>query len=381
MRLVTSFIIMLLVVTACDPADEVAQKKKELATAKQQMLELQARIAKLEQELQAMGALENHQNLTKVSVYEVREKPFTHYVDVRGTVRSRNNVVLSAESPAVVQEIPVVEGQEVKKGDILVVQDGEILRKNIEELKSSLALARTIYERQKKLWEQNIGTEVQYLEAKNRMETLQLKLATTQTQLAKTRIKAPFNGIVDEIMVRVGEIAQPGMPVIRLVSMANMYISAEVSESFVGKFRKGQPVEVYFPSIDYKVKSTIAAIGQVINPENRTFQLEIRLPVDRRLKPNMIAVVTLADYHNPRALVVPSRIIQTDRLGQFLFRIVEEEGATKVKRTAIETGVTAGNETEITKGLLPGDKVVLDGGIGLADGMMVEVVSSQESMQ
>ncbi len=381
MRLVTSFIIILLVVTACDPADEVAQKKKELATAKQQMLELQARIAKLEQELQAMGALENHQNLTKVSVYEVREKPFTHYVDVRGTVRSRNNVVLSAESPAVVQEIPVVEGQEVKKGDILVVQDGEILRKNIEELKSSLALARTIYERQKKLWEQNIGTEVQYLEAKNRMETLQLKLATTQTQLAKTRIKAPFNGIVDEIMVRVGEIAQPGMPVIRLVSMANMYISAEVSESFVGKFRKGQPVEVYFPSIDYKVKSTIAAIGQVINPENRTFQLEIRLPVDRRLKPNMIAVVTLADYHNPRALVVPSRIIQTDRLGQFLFRIVEEEGATKVKRTAIETGVTAGNETEITKGLLPGDKVVLDGGIGLADGMMVEVVSSQESMQ
>ncbi len=381
MRLVTSFIIMLLVVTACDPADEVAQKKKELAAAKRQMLELQARIAKLEQELQAMGALENHQNLTKVSVYEVREKPFTHYVDVRGTVRSRNNVVLSAESPAVVQEIPVVEGQEVKKGDILVVQDGEILRKNIEELKSSLALARTIYERQKKLWEQNIGTEVQYLEAKNRMETLQLKLATTQTQLAKTRIKAPFNGVVDEIMVRVGEIAQPGMPVIRLVSMANMYISAEVSESFVGKFRKGQPVEVYFPSIDYKVKSTIAAIGQVINPENRTFQLEIRLPVDRRLKPNMIAVVTLADYHNPRALVVPSRIIQTDRLGQFLFRIVEEEGATKVKRTAIETGVTAGNETEITKGLLPGDKVVLDGGIGLADGMMVEVVSSQESMQ
>ena len=381
MRLVTSFIIMLLVVTACEPADEVAQKKKELAAAKQQMLELQARIAQLEQDLQALGALENHQNLTRVSVYEVQEKPFTHYVDVRGTVRSRNNVVLSAESPAVVKEIPVVEGQEVRKGDILVVQDGEILRKNIEELKSSLALARTIYERQKKLWEQNIGTEVQYLEAKNRLETLQLKLETTQTQLAKTRIKAPFNGIVDEIMVRVGEIAQPGMPVIRLVSMANMYISAEVSESFVGKFRKGQPVEVYFPSIDYKVKSTIAAIGQVINPENRTFQLEIRLPVDRRLKPNMIAVVTLADYHNPRALVVPSRIIQTDRLGQFVFRIVEEEGRQKVKRVAIETGVTAGNETEIIKGLLPGDKVVLDGGIGLADGMLVEVVSSEESMQ
>ncbi|HHL53251.1 MAG TPA: efflux RND transporter periplasmic adaptor subunit [Flammeovirgaceae bacterium] len=381
MRLVTSFIIVILLATACEPADEVSQKKKELAAAKQQMLELQARIAQLEQDLQALGALENHQNLTRVSVYEVQERPFTHYVDVRGTVRSRNNVVLSAESPAVVKEIPVVEGQEVRKGDILVVQDGEILRKNIEELKSSLALARTIYERQKKLWEQNIGTEVQYLEAKNRLETLQLKLETTQTQLAKTRIKAPFNGIVDEIMVRVGEIAQPGMPVIRLVSMANMYISAEVSESFVGKFRKGQPVEVYFPSIDYKVKSTIAAIGQVINPENRTFQLEIRLPVDRRLKPNMIAVVTLADYHNPRALVVPSRIIQTDRLGQFLFRIVEEEGATKVKRTAIETGVTAGNETEIIKGLLPGDKVVLDGGIGLADGMLVEVVSSEEPMQ
>ena len=228
--------------------------------------------------------------------------------------------------------------------------------------------------RQQKLWEQNIGTEVQYLEMKNRKESLELKLATTRSQLNKTRIKAPFNGVVDMIDVRVGEMAQPGMPIIRLVSMSNMYIKADVSESFIGKFHKGQKVKVYFPSTDYTIHSKISSIGQVINPNNRTFEIEIIIPANgAKVKPNMITVLTLADYVNKNAMAVPTNIIQSDRIGKFAYAVIEEEGNSVVKRIDIEHGITYGNETEIKQGLVGGEILVLKGGIGLTEGGIVEV--------
>ncbi len=359
---------------SCTETNEIEAKKKELTAAKTELFELKARVAKLEKELAAMGAIESDPNLTLVSTFTVKQQPFVHKVDVRGTVRSRNNVLISAETPAAVQQVLVVEGQQVTKGQVLIIQDGEILRKTIKELEASLDLAKTIYERQQKLWDQNIGTEVQYLEAKNKKESLELKLATTRSQLAKTRIKAPFDGIVDMIDARVGEMLQPGVPVIRIVSMSNMYIKADVSESFIGKFRKGQKVKVYFPSTDKMLNSTISSIGQVINPNNRTFEIEVSLPNHYQVKPYMIAVLTLADYENPKALVVPTKIIQSDRMGNFVYRVVEKDSTTVVQRADITVGITYNNDTEITSGLTEGEVLVLKGGIELTDGAAVKVV-------
>ena len=369
-----SIILLALVILSCEQTDEIEAKKSELTEAKEELFTLKSQISKLERELVELGVVEANTNLTLVSTITINQKPFYHHVDVRGAVQSRNNVLISAETPAAVQEVLVVEGQQVRKGQTLITQDGEVLKRSIKELESSLELATTMYERQKKLWEQNIGTEVQYLEMKNRKESLELKLATTKSQLNKTRIKAPFNGVVDMIDVRVGEMAAPGLPIIRLVSMSNMYIKADVSESFIGKFHKGQKVKVYFPSTDYTIHSTISSIGQVINPNNRTFELDISIPANgAKVKPNMITVLTLADYANQNALAVPTNIIQSDRMGNYAFKVLEEEGKNVVRRIDIETGITYGNETEIKQGLSGGETLVHKGGIGLTEGGIVEV--------
>ena len=363
-----------LVIISCEETNQVETKKNELTEAKEALFTLKSKISKLERELVELGVVEANTNLTLVSTITVRQKPFYHQVDVRGAVQSRNNVLISAETPAAVQQVLVVEGQQVRKGQTLLTQDGEVLKRSIKELESSLELATTMYERQARLWEQNIGTEVQYLEMKNRKESLELKLATTRSQLSKTRIKAPFNGVVDMIDVRVGEMALPGIPIVRLVSMSNMYIKADVSESFIGKFHKGQKVKIYFPSTDYTIHSKISSIGQVINPNNRTFEIEISIPANgAKVKPNMITVLTLVDYENILAVAVPTNIIQSDRMGKFAFAVVEEEGNSIVRRIDIVPGITYGTETEIKQGLTGGETLVHKGGIGLTEGGMVEV--------
>jgi len=359
---------------ACQPDDEITAKKGELTKTKIELFKIKAKITKLEGELIDLGVVETNRNLTLVSTLTIAAKSFSHKVSVRGAVQSKNNVFISAETPAVVQEVLVVEGEQVRKGQLLISQDGEVLKRTIKELESSLDLATTMYNRQEKLWEQNIGTEVQYLERKNRKESLELKLATSRTQLSKTQIKAPFNGVVDKIDVRVGEMAQPGMPIIRLVSMANMYVKADVSESFIGKFKKGQEVKIYFPSTDYTVNSRISSIGQVINPNNRTFELEIKIPTNgAKVKPNMVTVLTLTDYVNKKAFTVPTNIIQSDRMGKFAFEVVENGGHSIVRRVNLEPGITYENETEIKNGLEGGEILVFKGGIGLTEGGIVEI--------
>jgi len=370
-----SIILLTLVILSCEQKDEIEAKKSELTEAKEQLFTLKSNISKLERELVELGVVEVNTNLILVSTITINQGPFYHHVDVRGSVKSRNNVLISAETPAAVKDVLVKEGQQVKKGQLLMTQDGEVLKRSIKELESSLELATTMYERQQKLWEQNIGTEVQYLEMKNRKESLELKLATTRSQLNKTRIRAPFNGVVDMINVRVGEMAQPGMPIIRLVSMSKMYIMADVSESFIGKFRKGQKVKVYFPSTDYTIHSTISSIGQVINPNNRTFSIEISIPANgSKFKPNMITVLTLADYVNKKAMVIPTKIIQSDRMGKYVYKLEQGESTPTVKRLDVVPGITYGIETEIKSGLEEGEILILKGGFELTDGAEVKVV-------
>lgn len=366
-------IVFTLAITSCEEQSEVEKKKADLAKYKAELFQLKADIKLLEDELVEMGAIEINTNLALVSTYTVERKRFTHKVDIRGAVKSRNNIMISAEIPATVIRVYVVEGQAVKKGQLLIAQDAQTLVRTIKELESSLQLATTIYQRQQKLWESNIGTEVQYLETKNRKESLELKLATTRTELSKTRIKAPFSGVIDKVDIRNGEIAQPGIPLIRLVSLSRMYIKADVSESYAGKFKKGQSVEVYFPSTDQRVNSRISAIGQVVNPQNRTFEVDVRISNNKNLKPNMITVLTLTDYVNNDAVTVPTNIIQTDRAGKFVYVLSEQDDKVMAVRVDIETGITYGNETEVLAGLSGNEVIVDKGGHDIADGSLVKI--------
>lgn len=372
---ISAFLLVIIMAISCDEKSEVEQKKDQLTQYKEELFELKSNISQLEKELLDLGALETHTNFALVSTLTVERKEFAHKVDVRGAVKSRNNILISAEVPGAVTSVKVVEGQQVKKGQLLIVQDAQVLMRSINELESSQELATTIFERQKKLWESNIGTEVQYLEAKNRKESLDLKLATTRSELSKTRIKAPFSGVIDLVNIRNGEIAQPGVPVIRLVSLAKIYIKADVSESYVGKFKQGQPVQVYFPSTERTINTTISAIGQVVNPQNRTFEVEVRISNVENLKPNMITVLTLTDYVNNDAVTVPTNVIQTDRGGKFLYQISERDGNPVAVRVDIETGITYGNETEVLSGL-SGDEVIVDkGGHDISDGALIQVAN------
>src|SRR5690606_16671008 len=301
-----------------DDNQNLEAKKKDLEAARKEFASLKEKIEKLEKEIsEEDSTFQQTENAILVSTFIAEKKPFEHKVEVRGAVESRKNVLISAQTIGEVERVHVREGQQVTKGQVLVSQNADVTRNSIAELKTSLELANSVYEKQSKLWEQKIGTEVQYLQAKNNKESLDRKLATAYAQLDMAIVKAPFSGTIDELPAREGEVASPGIPLVRIVSQQDMYIKADVSERFIGKFKAGDPVEVYFPTLDKKLSSKVASIGQVINPENRTFVVEVALPrIDFNVKPNQVTVLELRDYVSEATLAVPTRIIQRDEDGQ-----------------------------------------------------------------
>jgi membrane fusion protein, multidrug efflux system len=379
-------ILMLGIAAACSnnegsSTSDVQEKKKELEEARKEQQALKEKINQLEKEIASLDPeYANEANKAiLVSTFVPAKRPFEHKVDVRGSVASRKNVLISAQIPGIIEKVHVREGQRVQKGQVLVALDAAVIRHNIKELKTALELANTIFEKQSRLWQQKIGTEVQYLEAKNRKESLESQLATTQAQLDQSIIRAPFNGTIDEVQAREGEMASPGVPVVRITSPEDMYIKADVSERFIGKFSKGDKVDVYFPLQDKRIASTIAAVSEVINPENRTFSVEIVLPkTDFTLKPNQVTVLEIRDYFNREAITVPTRLILKDDSGEYIYG-VQGEGKNKVaKKIRVKSGVSYNGRTEILEGLTGNEEIVDKGFRDLAEGVQVAVAPADQ---
>lgn len=361
---------------ACNSGDDVAAQKKELSEKKKELQELRTEIAALEKQIAASDPSFGQQvrEAQLVTTLPVKQGLFEHYVEVRGDVRSDKNVTISAEAMGTVEQVLVTEGQQVKQGQQLMRINADILRNNINEVKTQLELATAVYDRQKNLWDQKIGTEVQYLQAKTNKEALENRLSMLQSQLAQASVKAPFSGTVEEVLVRAGEAASPGVPMLRLVSLQGMSIRADVSESFVGAFKKGDEVEVYFPSLDKTIQSKIKAVGQVINPNNRTFTLEASLPNDAELlRPNLLAVIKVKDFEKSEALVIPTHLIQRDRKGEYVYVVEKKDKVNQVVKKHIETGLSYENETLVTTGIQAGDVLVDEGFREVSDGVNVKV--------
>ncbi len=375
------FFLSLLLLSACgEQTSDIEAKKNKLSEIRTQALTLKAEIAQLENEIAQLDPEfgKNAGNVILVSTTNVIPQQFEHKIEVRGAVESKKNVLISAEIGGRIESIKATEGQRVSKGQILVLLDADIIRNNIAELKTSLDLANIIHERQSNLWEKKIGTEIQYLESKNAVESLERRLTTVNSQLAQATVRAPFSGSIDEIPVKVGEMATPGLPLVRIVNPNDMYIKADVSENYIGKFNKGEAVDVHLPAQNQNLISRIASVSQVINKENRTFSIEVELsPVDFVLKPNQVSILKLKDYQNDNAFVVPTKLIQRDDKGTFVYITATNDNTVTAQKLHIETGLSFNSQTEIISGL-KGNEVLVDQGFrDVTEGVEIQVATAQ----
>jgi len=374
---ILSIILAGLVLASCQPSNNLEEKMAELKDKKAEMAELKESIEQLEEEIASLDPefARANRKATLITTVPVENKRFESFIEVSGSVESRKNVLVSAETQGLIEKIYVVEGEAVRGGQTLIRLDNEILMRSYEELKTNYELAETMYERQSNLWSQKIGTEMQYLEAKNRKEALENQIKTLQSQIEKTYIKAPFSGTIDELDAKLGQFAQPSVPLIRLVSLENLYIKAEVSEAYVGAIRKGDPTTVSFPSMNQEFETTISAIGQVINRDNRTFTVEVKVPdLPVPLKPNLVAVVKIKDFESEDAVVIPNNLIQKDSRGDYVYIATRNSDNLVARKVPIERGKTYKNETLVIEGLEGGEELINDGFRDVSDGVNVKIV-------
>ncbi len=292
-----------------------------------------------------------------VETVKMAPQVFNNCVEVQGRLDADENVSVNAEMAGTVSRIYVKLGDEVSQGQVLAELDGKVLQQGMAELQSGLDLATTAYEKQKNLWDQKIGTEMQYLQAKTQKESLEKKMATLNQQLEMTKMKSPIKGTVDAIDIKLGQATAPGMPAIRVVNMCSLKVKGEVAESYAAKIHKGNEVEILFPDLHDSVKAKISYAARVISPLNRTFTVTVDVDCIKDFHPNMIAIMKIVDYTNPKALVVPVSTIQKAEEGDFVF-ICENK---KAKKARVKVGKMYKGNAEIIDGLKEGDLLITKG--------------------
>ncbi len=370
---------IILSISACEQKDPLQAKKEELKSQKTKLQKIKTSITELEKEISAMDPdfAKKNRKATLITTTDVEKKTFEHYVEVSGAVKSRKNVLISAENRGNINRILIKEGNEVKRGQLLLSLDIELYQRSLDQLETEYALAKTMFEKQSNLWGQNIGTEVQYLEAKNRKESLENQIANIKTQISKSQIRAPFAGTIENVLVREGEMAQMGSPLVRIVNHRDMYIKADLSESHIGKFKKGDEVVIHFPSINQTIQSRISSVGQIIDIMNRTFSIEALLPLTKfTIKPNLLAIVKLRDIEINGAVVIPAKLIQKDNKGDFVFIAKKDSNELIARKIQIDRGITYKNNTMITNGLTGDETLINEGFRDVADGGKVKVVEN-----
>ena len=345
-------------------------KKAQLEALKKQQSTLTEEIQKLEAEVKLTdtSAVANTKSII-VGFTELKKESFTHYLQVQGKIDSDKNISVSSQVGGLVDNVFVVKGQQVAKGTLLAKTDGSQILKGIQEVDKSLEFANELFDKQKRLWDQKIGTEVQYLQAKNQKESLERKKSTLQEQYAKTSIHAPFTGVIDEVFTREGQMLSPGMPAFRLVNSTELKLIAQVSESYVSNVKVGQDAIIVFPDLNKTINTKITVVGDIIDPVNRTFQVDLALKQDKNmLKANMISYVKIKDYTNPSVIVIPVNLIQRSNDKSYVY--VAENG--KSAKRFVTLGRHYESTVEVLDGLHEGDKLITIGYQDLVDGQSIK---------
>ena len=361
-------VILVVILASCsagNAGNEEQSKQEQLKEYKEQVTDLEKKIAKIEAEIKSTAEVEK----VEVVVSKLKPQKFEHFIEVTGSVEADQELNVSPEGSGKIMDIKVKEGQRVTKGTVLAILNAEPIERNIEEVKINLELAKTTYNRQNNLWDQNIGSEMQMLQAKSSKESLEKQLESLTAQKDMSIIKAPVDGIIDVIYQKQGQIASSQIPFARLVNIDKVKVYADVAESYLTKIKKGDDVFVTFPAIGKDVETKIQMIGNYIDPNNRTFRIRLDLQnKNKMIKPNLDAVVKIRDYVAENAIVIPSLLIKEDFRGKYTFIAQSENNQLVAKKVYVKTGVSNNNMTEVREGLKPGTQIVSEGFSQVMDG-------------
>jgi membrane fusion protein, multidrug efflux system len=349
--------------------DDLIKSKnaKELQSRKTAM---QAEIIKIEE---ALSKIEVKKEESLVSVMKLKDTVFNHYLDIQGNLQTKENMLIQPEMPGALVALNVKAGQRVSKGQVLAKVDDAGMSQQLASIENQYNLAKTTFERQKRLWDQKIGSEIQFLQAQTQMVGLQKSMLQMKAQLDKTLIKAPFSGVIDDVFVERGQVVSAGpQGLMRIVNLSNMFVATTIPETYIGKLKIGTQVDVFLTSLNKTYKGKVRQIANYINPSNRSFGIEVSLPnPENLLRPNQVAKLKIIDYTNKSAIVVPTNVVQEDGSGnKFVFVVDGSNGKTGTAKKAIVTiGKSSENVTEIAKGLYAKDIIVTEGVSTISEGM------------
>jgi len=368
-----NIIYALAITAALVSCNQSTDKKGQLEKLKLQHDDLATKIANLETEIYPNGIQGESKSVT-VKIDSIKNCVFTHYVEVQGVVDGDQNIAVSPQTAGVVTAVYVTEGSNVKKGQVMAELDAIVLKQSLVELRTSLELASNLFEKQKALWAKNIGSEIQFLQAKTTKEGLENKIKTLQGQIDMARVISPISGTVESVALKVGQMASPGQPTsaIRVINMNSVKIKADISENYSSKIENGNKVIVRFPDLGKEIESKLSFVSRFIDPTNRTFQVECKIQSGEVvLRANMIAYVKIKDYTNEKAFCIPVNYIQSNKDGKYLYVAVQKANQWVATKRQVKQGLDYNGVAEILEGLTEGDKVVSSGYQNLNEGAQI----------
>lgn len=361
---------------ACNSGQDNDAIKSQISKYQDEVANLNKKISELESQVSENGEESTTSNNSlKVRTQQVSKKPFSKFFTATGEIEVVNEAYISPEVSGQVTKVNTIEGAKVKRGQLLATLNTSLIEKNIEEVKTQLDLAEILYNKQKELWAKNVGSERQYLETKANYENLQNRLATLEEQYNMSIIRSPINGLVEEILIKQGELASPGMQLMQIVDLDNLQVISKLSESYLPVIKKGDMVSITFPSYpDLTLDRPVTRIGNVINKQNRTFLVVVDISNQGgKLKPNLLANIKINDYNSSSSIVVPSMVIREDLVGSYLY-VAEKNGENMISvKKYIEVGKAYRDQTEVISGLSIGDEIITDGYSNVSDGSYIQI--------
>lgn len=361
----------LLLIACGEKSTDDLIKDKNITELKNRKATIQSELEKIDAALLKGNKAPESEAL--VSVVTVKDTVFNHYLEIQGNVNTKENILVQPEFSGTLTALNVKAGQRVSKGQILGKVDDAGMSQQLASIENQYALAKTTFERQKNLWDKKIGSEIQFLQAQAQMISAQKSVAQMRAQVAKTVIRAPFSGTIDEVFVERGQVVAPSpQGLMRIVNLSNMYVSTTVPETYIGKLKPGTEVDVFLTSLGKTYKGKVRQVANFINPSNRSFGIEVSVPnPDNLLRPNQVAKLKIIDYTVNNAIIVPTNVVQEDgEHNKFVFIATNVTGKKGVaKKVVVKVGKSSDNVTEILSGLTANDVIVTEGANNIADGM------------